>query len=160
MLSLTAFPIFGTQPGKTLANWSSKLENLMSTLVAKFKAEEWTEWQPVITCSGAMTWTEEYKICRYFKVNKTVFFSVRAQGTTGGVASTDIIVPLPLQSKAQQVSLYSGSAICTDVTARAGFWFIVASTGNIELVVRRYDSANWGLGASRSIMISGFYEVD
>ena len=74
-------------------------------------------------------------------------------GTTGGSASNTITASIPI-SATLAASLPVGSARVTDGGASVtGFCFLTTTVN-----VRRYDSANYGLGGGRNAVYDAVYE--
>ena len=117
---------------------------------------EWTSWTPTFSASNPMTWTSvTVSEAKYLQIGKTVFFRIRAGGTTGGTASNQLQFTLPTnQTSSESISIASG--FVGDGSSSAAFSvYVNAST----IGIRKYDSSNYGLGTSRLIGVSGFYEA-
>ena len=119
----------------------------------------WQSWTPVFTCTGSMTFTASSVGARYCRIGKMVFFRLIAVGTTGGTASYGIYFTLPIteigSTPANFVNTFT--AMAGDTGFRAGFAYV--GDTNSKTVIAKYDLSNWGLGASRRIAVTGFYEV-
>lgn len=114
----------------------------------------WTSWTPTITASGAMTiGSTVITYAKYCRMGSMVFIKARATFTTGGTANTDVIFTLPVNISTDGEVL---AAAVSDPSGLAGFAQRNSST---TIYVRRYDSANWSLGASRGFFVNGFYEA-
>lgn len=110
-------------------------------------------WTPTYGASGSMTFTSvSTAVARYIRIGKLIWFYLDATGTTGGVASTDLTHTLPI------ASLGTGFVSCSCAVSDSN---IISGTNRIGSVgnIRKYDSSNWGLGAGRQIITSGFYEA-
>jgi len=112
-------------------------------------------WTPSYSASGAMTFTSVVtNYAKYMYHGKLVWFSIRATGTTGGTASTDIYFTLPVTAAASNTIAFAGMALDTGSIGCAAY-----QQSTTLGAVRKYDATNWGLGASRVIVAQGFYEV-
>ena len=114
----------------------------------------WTSWTPTITASGSMTVSGVViNYAKYIQEGKRVTIKLRATFTTVTPASTDIIFTLPVNISTDGEVLV---AAVSDPSGIAGFAQRNSST---TIYVRRYDSANWSIGASRGFFVNGFYEA-
>lgn len=115
----------------------------------------WLDYQPAYAASGSMTFTTvTTNIARYKLDEETLNAWVKATGTTGGTASTQIQATLPFDSS--QVSLVPqgwGSAV--GLAARVS---AIAGTPDI-MAVSKYDISNYSLGAGVTISGQLIYEV-
>lgn len=118
-----------------------------------------TDWTPVFTCSGSLTYTDgaggapTITFAKYAQFGKLCFMSMRVSGTTGGTASNSILSTLPITAARSFQVL---TTIVVDGTAVPALAWLSSTTA---LTIRRYDSANYGLGADRAIWLTGVYEV-
>lgn len=127
-------------------------------LVVRAMAEwqGWQTWTPTYGAASPMTFTSvTTAIARYKQIGKTVFFVLNATGTTGGTASLSISFTLPVATN-DSTSSITGFAVTVDGATVGGRWFNNSTT---VAFVRRNDLANWGLGAGKSIQVTGCYEV-
>lgn len=140
--------------GSKIAN--ATITNAKLSTAAGELGGEWQTWTPTVTGgSGMNTSAVSVDEARYTRIGKTIFFSIRAVFTTSGSPAQTINFTTPIAMKTtQQLSL--GSTFVNDGILYAGAAF---RTDTSTVSVRRYDSANWGLGSSRGISVSGFYEV-
>lgn len=116
----------------------------------------WSTWTPTFGALGSMTFTSvTTHYAKYRRTGDTVFYSVAATGTTGGSADTRITFTLPIV--ASNTANLMASCWVTDGGVHIG-GFLEPDTTSV-MTVRRYDGANWGLGGTRRINVSGFYEV-
>lgn len=113
----------------------------------------WQSWTPEFGGSGSLTFTSGSPTARYFVFGKLCFINLYAAGTTGGSTSTIITFTLPVAAVSGQHTLSAGTA---DVSTAAGVAWISEPT---VCSVKKGDGSNWGLGASRVIRVSGFYEI-
>ena len=139
-------------------NISLELERLYTGL-NKY-VSEWESWTPSYSASGAMTYTTvTTTYARYCLLGNSVHFQIKALGTTGGVASTQLRFTVPIQPKRDTADGMGGGCTIIDGGAyRSGQWSHQGTTKTIA--VARYDFANWGLAANTGFIITGFYEID
>ena len=118
----------------------------------------WFTYAPTYSAAGSMTFTSVTTSYARFAINgNTLQYTLYATGTTGGSADNAIIASLPLTVKANGSYQYSANSFTKDAGDRLGF--VLADVTNYDKIrVLKLDSANWGLGASRSIGVLGFYE--
>jgi hypothetical protein len=114
-------------------------------------------WTPTLGASGSMTYTGTTILASSYQRHGN-FCKLWAafSGTTGGTANKYLTFTLPVNAanlvNGAGVSIYEGGTtkLCGQLEQSS------AST----VIVSRYDGANWGLGASRAVYVSGFeYEV-
>lgn len=112
------------------------------------------DWTPTLTAGGAQTYTSTtVNKARYWQLEKRVFFSIDVTGTTGGTPNGDLYATLPVT--AASANGHAGGALITDGGTVSGSWALLDTT---HLVFRRYDGGNWGAGAGRRFLASGWYE--
>jgi len=114
-------------------------------------------WSPTYTGSGSLTYasvTTNY--ARYFKLDDVIWYSLGATGTTGGVVSTRIIFTTPETISTDTKDRGMGAGYVYDAAYRTAHCEIESST---TLGIRKYNNTNYGLGASRTIQVSGFYQA-
>lgn len=116
--------------------------------------KEWTTWTPTVSNDASMTiGSVSITSAQYAVFGQVVFFNFELTFTTGGSADSDVSVTLPLTT-ANAVS-FGGFVI--DGGSEIG-GIAISTAGSATIKVKRYDSANWGLGASRKISLSGCYK--
>lgn len=118
----------------------------------------WMNWSPTYSASGSMTFTSVTTNVAVYKISgRDVRIHIRATGTTGGTASTDLRATLPFEAEysSSQPPL---SAFAVDGTAVSGFAFVSASTPDL-VVCRKYDTSNYGLGSGRVMNVNGVYQI-
>ena len=131
-----------------------ELENKINAMRTIEVGGVWQDWTPTLSASGSMSVTSVVITrARYAIIGKVVKFMVRADFTTGGTASNSLYFTLPVSSITNN---NSHGCMVGDQGAFAGFTFHLNTS---TIGVRRYDSANWSLGASRYIQVSGSYEI-
>lgn len=116
----------------------------------------WLDWTPTYSAGGGMTFTltSQY-LAQYCVVGDMVTFSISAEGTTSGTASTQLIYSLPLPA-ANQESIFTCTAndnagVHTPGTSRV----ITTSTAD----VMKGDATNWGIGVLRGFRAAGSYRM-
>lgn len=108
---------------------------------------------PTYSASGSMTYTSVTTTEASYKISGSgawVFFD--NSGTTGGTANNEIKMTLPFSAGASNAAS-NGST--TDTAFTIGFGYASTST----LSVRKSDSSNFGLGASRGCRQTIIYEI-
>jgi hypothetical protein len=119
-------------------------------------ADAWDSWTPSYSASGSMTYTSvTTNRAKYLQLGKLVFFTLSATGTTGGTASNAIIATLPVTAAYSPI-IFAGGYDDGGGTALTG---IGQGSGTGSLAVSKADKSNFGLGAGRSIYVSGVYEA-
>jgi len=105
---------------------------------------DWKDWLPVNSASGSMTWTSvSVIIAKYKLVGNALHIILAEEGTTGGTASTDLISTLPFS--VAQISVAVSGRVRDSIYY--GGYGLISPVGSV--IFRRYDTANFGLGASR-----------
>lgn len=118
-------------------------------------APDTTTWSPTLTASGSMTISSQSnQHFRFKRMDRLVWVSAYATFTTGGTASTDVLVPVPsgltpVGNDVLEARIVSDGSTVTDGTA------IAQSAGTI--LVRKRDSTNWTLTSGNMIQINGLY---
>jgi len=122
----------------------------------------WFNYTPTPSASGSMTFTSTSVIFAVFSViGNTAIVQGKITGTTGGTASTAIKATLPIDSALLTANTNFKANVYANVsdgTFLSGFGELEAGTPDV-VAVRRYDGANWGLGASRSIGYTAIYQI-
>lgn len=115
----------------------------------------WLDYQPAYSANASMTFTTvTTNLARYKLDEETLNVWVKATGTTGGTANTQILATVPFE--ASQISLVPqgwGSAL--GLAARVS---VVAGTPD-TMVISKYDVSNYSLGAGAVISGQVIYEV-
>ena len=123
--------------------------------------EGWPDWfnfTLVVGGSGAMTYTlVSTQECKFRVSAQTVFFMVRASGTTGGVANVSIYAQLPIECQ-DASSLTSGFGQVNDGGLIGATVRINAGVPDV-MEFRRYDGANFGIGAGRVMAGMAIYHM-
>lgn len=117
----------------------------------------WQSWTPTYSALSPMTFTTvTTNYAKYFLLGKILFFSIRATGTTGGTASTDLefTLPFPMFNSLAM----GGGVTVNDANTISGFSF--GNADKIKVSIRKYDSSNFGLGANRLFIMNSFYEIE
>lgn len=117
----------------------------------------WTAYTPTNAASGALTWntTTTHKGSKYIQIGKLIFFYSDFQATTGGVASTDLTLTLPV------AALNGTAVVCTACTLDVGGTIMAGTCRLTSLAnIRKYDSSNFSAAAVVTrAMIAGVYEA-
>lgn len=117
----------------------------------------WTAYTPTPGGSGALTWntTATHKGSKYIQVGKLIVFYSDYLATTGGTASSDLTLTIPVTALngtaviSTAVSIDYGGTIDTG-TCR------ITSTCNIR---RHSASGNFATGVAVRCMVAGVYEA-
>lgn len=120
---------------------------------------DWFSWTPTLSASGSMTWTStSVGEARFKMTGKLVSFGIQASGTTGGTASNGLIFTLPITVAAQAITdaLAMSGRVQDGGSSLASFAFL---SGSSTVTARKVDSSNYGLGATRVLAVTGFYEA-
>lgn len=112
-------------------------------------------WQPSYSATGSMTYTSvTTTVAEYQVVGRRVNYELVTIGTTGGTAAPAIRATLPFKVRNYAANLPSVGWTADGGGTIAACMFIDATTANL-LACRRYDGANYGLGANRYIAYNG-----
>lgn len=142
--------------GTASYNWSIPTANVVNFPIYETDV---LSWQPTYSATNSMTYTSvTTTLAEYKVVGRQVFIEIVTIGTTGGTAAAGIRATLPLN-----VRNYTAILPMTGWTADGGgtiaaCLFVDTTTANL-LACRRYDGANYGLGANRYIAANGRYFI-
>lgn len=147
-------PIDTTSWTASLTRWAAEIRAAAIAFVADFIFKDWA-----IVVSSTMTLTlVTIRTARYLQIGNLVIFYTAFSFTTGGAASAVVSFTNPVIPK----DLVNGgggfSVALTDVAGTTLSGNAILNGANID--VRRYDGANWGLGAGRDIRCLGVYEAN
>jgi hypothetical protein len=110
-------------------------------------------YQPTYSASGSMTYTSvTTTTAKYIIFGQNIYLNVRTIGTTGGTAATRLQCTAPftrIDSSGINVVVQDGSSFI----GGNAYW------DSSNILVGRYDGANFGLGSSRSILIEHTYKI-
>ncbi len=116
----------------------------------------WLIWLPTYSANGSMTFTDtalgNYQI-RY----DTLFYQLNSYGTTGGVANNQILYTVPMNTYLSAYNFSCGCSIADGAGVTVLGYTTSETTGQFSF--RRYDLANFGIGAARGGTIQTFYQV-
>jgi len=109
------------------------------------------------TGGGTMTFgTITTETARFSIIGRTCYINAFVQGTTGGTASDNITFTVPVAFKESTQYYNTGGCMADDGPFYGGLYF----NSNATLVaVKRYDNANFGLGAGRGFGVNFHYEI-
>lgn len=137
----------------TIAN-SAITDIAISYFPAPVGYPDWFNYSPTYAASGSMTFTSvSTNVARCSIIGSKVSFYIGATGTTGGTASTTITATAPITFGGTDVPSFAG--VATDSGNKGAIAYLNSGLLNIS----KYDLSNWGLGASRSIRITGDYQI-
>lgn len=115
----------------------------------------WFDYVPTYGATGSMTYTSVSTIHAKFHVyGKSCFYSIYSSGTTGGTASYGLTVSSPINPA---VNAERGGCCVRDGSFMSGYWTTNTSSNTLEF--QKYDTSNYALGASRTVLSTGFYEI-
>jgi hypothetical protein len=118
---------------------------------------QWTDYVPVLTPFGAMTFTGvTIHSARFKLVGKTLFLRLHVTGTTGGVASPGIVCTLPGLAAPKSTNLRMAAAIVQNNVWEPGMIQTGAADG---IYFRRNADANYGLTANTGFSFEGVLEI-
>lgn len=122
---------------------------------ANFATAAWSTWSPSYSASGSMTYTSvTTAISRYITIGKLTCAILRANGTTGGTASDQIIASLPVAVATIGATIYF-PVIQNDSSTVVGMLALASGSSNALFL---HTSGNWSLGANRAIYANFCYE--
>lgn len=140
------------------ANTSKRLPEY-DDFLSKNRSYDWNDWTPSYSAGGSMTYTSvTTNIARYKRFRDYVLFQIRALGTTGGVADTNLRFSLPVIAKNVTTAYNNVAGWVDDGGSVCGFGTTNLGDG-ATMAVYRYDLGSYGLGANRGFSISGLYEI-
>lgn len=121
----------------------------------KSQYQDWQTWSPEPRGSGSMDLIGiVVLVAEYELMANSVEFQTVFDFTTAGSGSTDIIAKLPLPGT-WSVAGFDGFA------QDGGFNpTVVRKSGADEIVITRYDGANWGIGSGKRIAVWGRYRLE
>lgn len=147
------------------SGWRETLNNAFTTLrrinfTTKEDFNNWLDWAPMVKGGAAMTITATTVQCaKYLKINQTVWIHLYLSGvTTGGVASSRIVITPPFNKKEGTTATFAGTAIDGGGVIGATGLF-QSLTNDTTIAVRKYDAAGWS-GGPIELTISGFYQAN
>lgn len=116
-------------------------------------------WTSQLSCSGSMTYTSTTLEINYYQIiGRQCDISLRVQGTTGGTASNTIRATMPIGANIDAEIGQLNVCRVFDGTSLAGAITDIGGS-NSQFGVVKYDSSNFGLGATRYIMVTGSYFI-
>lgn len=140
----------------TVAN-SAITDIAYSYTESPFGWPDWFDWAPTPTASGSMTLSGiTFDFCKYHISGKMVTISGQFKATLGGTASNRIYIPLPINAANAASAGNPMYANVYDSTAMGAMSWII-STNNI--LVAKYNDANFNLGASKYVTFGGSYPM-
>ena len=121
-------------------NYYSKVENPQGF-------PHWFEFTPVYTCSSSMTYTSVTTQLAKFRITgQSCIVVIRANGTTGGSASSTIYATIPVTINASNTYLVVGAG--TEGGVLGGVMFNQDAN---TFGFRKYDNSNWTLATNMRI---------
>jgi hypothetical protein len=119
----------------------------------------WQDWTPTYSAGGSMTFTSvTTNEARYCVVGKFLHYKIFATGTIGGTAHTDVYFTIPVSRSNTVAYMIAGHGIVNDSGDKVAFVAFLGTSPN-TIRVRNLTSSNFGLGASKSILIAGSIEI-
>jgi hypothetical protein len=127
----------------------------------KFKYEDWTEWNPVVTALAPMTIVGTPTVIltpRYCRVGDTVFLQGHLSVELGGTASNRFLLSLPYLAANQHDGILLSVRDAGSGSLGLGFGQITATDG---LRVFNSTVTNWSLGTGRRVALTGLsYRIE
>lgn len=116
----------------------------------------WLYWLPTYSADGSMTYTST-STGRY-KIERSMFrYHILTDGTTGGTASSAILLTLPVTIL--NTGPYIGMGYGTVYDAADNIGLIFRSGTNNTIIASKSGGANYNLGSTKQIRIMGFFEI-
>lgn len=139
---------------ETFVRWGAELRKIPFLFLDDLY---WKTWDPTYpTTVGGMTFTGVTTyFARYRQLGGSLIIQIYASGTTGGVATGEILFTLPVNVKINQ-SLHATTGNGT-VTFTAGA--ALTGQGN-QVQVYAGAGAVWALAADRKFIVSGELELE
>lgn len=137
----------------------AKLQGQIDSLRTIEVGGVWKDWTPTFSAGGSMTFTSvTTNESRYCVVGNLLHYKIRANGTTGGTANPEIYFTAPINRADTTFVSSFASGLIYDT---AEYPAVVTFNGSSQSLIRvtKFDSPNWGLGATKVFIISGFYEI-
>lgn len=137
-------------------NWSVPTFTNVNLIQEPVYETRWLTYQPTYTASASMTWTGVTTTRSIYKIsmNQDVKLQISALGTTGGTASNELRITLPIYPTTFNEQRVGGTVI-DNVGLNGQCLF-----NSTDMRCSRYDSANFGLGANRGIYTKTEYRLD
>jgi len=127
--------------------WSVPTYTAKNLIQRPIYETRWLSWLPTYTGSASLTFGTVTTTEATYKLDSSnMHLRIRAFGTTGGTASNNILATTPFAIANTNPVGFGGWV--TDTSNIAGLCFV---NGASQLGFAKYDSSNFGLGASRSI---------
>jgi len=112
----------------------------------------WQPWTPAVSASGVMIVSGvTINAAEFLTQGPTCWFTLDVSFTLGGTADAAVILSLPFTPA---VAASSGAEV-TDTVAIAG----VGRFNGSDIEIRRYDGANWTIGAAKRISLQGHFHI-
>jgi hypothetical protein len=153
----------------TVTNVPHKLERAYrGYIVLKYPQglndEPWTSFTPTISADGSLTWTSlSIAFARYSRSGNILRYSIRLQGTLGGVADNAVFInnlPFPAfddTSLSAGAGQHFGSCAFFTAVNDTGYTFINRTEGPTTIQLSRRDSSNFPTAGTLLVGLSGFY---
>lgn len=118
-------------------------------------SSSWVSWSPTYGADSPMSFGSVSTTYAEYKVQEdTVFFRIRADGTTSGTASNDLTFSPPIAPASLSTVENSSVWVTEGGNLVSGFTY---TAGGPLIKIRRYDSAVYSIG-SVGFSVNGFYE--
>jgi hypothetical protein len=131
-------------------NWSISAGKVINRPVFE---TDWLSWLPAMSASGSMTVSSPaFNVIQWKLRNDDMFIMLDVGLTTGGTASNSINATPPFTALGS-FDLLTGQTVDTTTTSGLA-WVASGSIG-----IRKYDSANWGIGSGKTVRAKGNYKI-
>ena len=116
----------------------------------------WLDFVPVISSSMGLAITS-YRINQYKITSNKANVQIDLEFTTSGTPASSINCTTPISATA---ATKIATLACTRLFDGGDLAGLIADTGTANLfAIRKYNIANWGIGTTRYLMVSGDYQI-
>ncbi len=145
-----------TNSGTASFNWSVPTFTSLNLRHEYQQESDWLTWAPVYTASGSLTYTSvSTTFAKYKHTPNGIRWELRASGTLGGTASTQLLCTVPFEALQSANSPACGFGNTAGVSAVI---FVTAATPD-KLTFSKYDISNYATSGACVLNAAGFYET-
>ena len=120
----------------------------------------WFNWTPTITASGSMTIVDsDITLAKYCPSGRSLVVNINITFETGGTANNSIYTSSPCPLAATGRALSANVRDATSGTPLSGAGVTAEISAAWQLVARKGDASNFGIGAGRQVQLSGTVEM-
>jgi len=136
--------------------WSVPTFTPLNLIQRPIYETRWLDFVPVISSSMGLAITS-YRINQYKITSNKANVQIDLEFTTSGTPASSINCTTPISATA---ATKIATLACTRLFDGGDLAGLVADTGTANLfAVRKYNIANWGIGTTRYLMVSGDYQI-